>query len=280
MRRYRQTVEQILERLSVIKSSWRDNHADRVIAALDSVPDKGSYALPDVGALLDNDFSSGITAVRLFLDLSKDEFQMALRDALGAGGIGITRYKQDRSAYLAALKALGILRSLRITVNTPVTWRDLLAERLKGGRGSAIKGQARGRYLEDFTERIVAKVFHDVGYEARCRFTGARGTSTEKADFAIPARNDARILIEVKAYGATGSKQTDILGDIARIVEEKRHDTNLLLVTDGITWKARINDLRNLVAMQNRGLIARIYTSKMSEELGSDLAQLRRDHNL
>jgi len=124
VRRYRQTVEQILERLSVIKSSWRDNHADRVIAAL---------------------------------------------------------------------KALGILTSLRITVNTPVTWRDLLAERLKGGRGSAIKGQARGRYLEDFTERIVAKVFHDVGYEARCRFTGARGTSTEKADFAIPARNDARL---------------------------------------------------------------------------------------
>jgi hypothetical protein len=117
-------------------------------------------------------------------------------------------------------------------------------------------------------------------YDARCRFVGAGGTSTEKTDFAIPSKNDPRVLIEVKAYGATGSKQTDILGDIRRIVEEKRHDTHLLLVTDGATWKARVNDLRNLVKMQNKGLIARIYTHKMGSELRKDLRQLRRDHGL
>ena len=84
----------------------------------------------------------------------------------------------------------------------------------------------------------------------------------------------------MKAYGATGSKQTDILGDIRRIVEEKRHDTHLLLVTDGTTWKARVNDLRKLVEMQNKGLIARIYTHNMEEALRHDLRQLRRDHGL
>ena len=134
--------------------------------------------------------------------------------------------------------------------------------------------------MEDFTEGLIKNVFSDTGYDTRCRFVGARGESTEKADFAIPSKEDPGILIEVKAYGATGSKQTDILGDIARIVKEKREDTHLLLVTDGETWKTRQNDLRKLVDMQNQGLIARIYTQKMADELVADLGQLRQDHAL
>ena len=53
---------------------------------------------------------------------------------------------------------------------------------------------------------------------AGCQFIGATGKSSEKADFAIPNAFDAQILIEVKAFNATGSKQTDVLGDILRIV--------------------------------------------------------------
>jgi hypothetical protein len=163
--------------------------------------------------------------------------------------------------------------------STPVTWRDLLIERLKGGRGSAIKGQARGRALEDFAETIVRRVFLEQ-FDPRCRFVGSKGTSTEKADFAIPSRRDAQILIEVKAYGATGSKQTDVLGDIARIVDQKRHDTELLLVTDGTTWRARESDLRKLVAMQNEGRITRIYTRQMAGQLEADLRDLKASKRL
>ncbi|MBL7038870.1 MAG: hypothetical protein ISR77_09590 [Pirellulaceae bacterium] len=96
----------------------------------------------------------------------------------------------------------------------------------------------------------------------------------------MPSKGDPRILIEVKAYGATGSKQTDIIGDVNRIVEEKRNDTDFLLVTDGITWKARLNDLRKLVEMQNLGRIMRIYTKQMAEKLEGDLRQLKNDHSL
>ena len=156
----------------------------------------------------------------------------------------------------------------------------MLVERLKTGRGSAIKAQVRGRFLEDKTEEIVQAVFGIGHYDARCRFVGANGQEDEKADFAIPSRADARILIEVKAYGATGSKQTDILGDMGRIVGKKRHDTTLLFVTDGITWKLRANDLRKLIEMQNEGRIARIYTSKMFPDLRQDLLRLRSEHGL
>jgi hypothetical protein len=279
LKRYRQTVDQILDALSAIQTSWRDEHSDTVIGIIEGIADKPEYLPEDIVAILDRNFAAGLTAIRLILDRSKDEFAAELLDEVGHGGSGVTNYQRDPGRFVSALIALGALESLRQVANAPVTWRSVLIERLKAGRGSAIKGQARGRFLEDFTEEIVRDVFGE-SYDARCRFVGAGGTSTEKADFAIPSKEDARILIEVKAYGATGSKQTDILGDIRRIVEEKRHDTHLLLVTDGTTWRARVNDLRKLVEMQNTGLIARIYTHKMSEDLRHDLKQLRRDHGL
>lgn len=290
MQRIRQTVEELQAALTPVESSWRDDAADRVIERLKSLPAKPTYERSDLAAWLTLDdlsrsekadrFEANLTAVRLFLDLSKDEFMGQLRQQLQPGGCGVTRFTTEPLAFLAALENLGLLARMTRHVNTPLTWDDLLTERLKGGRGSAIKGQRRGRSLEDFVENVVKAVFGSGGYELRCRFSGKTGRSTEKADFAIPDKNDARILIEVKAYGATGSKQTDVLGDISRIVAEKRSDTDFLLVTDGITWRDRLSDLGKLVQMQNRGEIARIYTRAMIEQFQKDLEQLRVDHAL
>lgn len=290
MKRYRQTIDEILEHLSPVETGWRDAHAEAVISLLQKLPQKTAYDRGDLITLLqptgsptDNQsrhqFEAGLTLVRLFLDLSKDEFTAALRDRLGKGH-GVTRAKSDPEGFYGALEDLGLLGSMADQVNRPVVWSDLLVERLKGGRGSAIKGQRRGRNLEDFVEHLVTTVFGEKRYDARCQFVGETGTSTEKADFAIPSKDDPSILIEVKAYGATGSKQTDVLGDISRIVNEKRHDTHFLLVTDGITWRERTSDLGKLVALQNRGQIARIYTQSMAEQLEADLLLLKAECGL
>lgn len=275
MKRYRQTFEEISASLIPIEASWLDAHAEEVIGVLKSLPVKAAYTDADVAALLAGDFETATTAIRLFLDLSKDEYTHQLRELLGAGGIGKKRYLANPPEYLKALNELKLCESLGQVVHQPLHWSDVLVERLKGGRGSAIKGQTRGRGMEDFVEAIVRSIFSEDQVAVRCRFTGAKGQSTEKADFAIPSSTDPTILIEVKAYGATGSKQTDVLGDISRIVEEKRHDTVLLLVTDGITWKQRTNDLRKLIGLQNEGRIQRIYTKSMAEDLRNDLETLR-----
>jgi hypothetical protein len=274
MERRRQTFEEIISSLSRIESAWKDLHAQSVMDLLDQVAEKAVYTTADLRQLLDQDYEAGMTLIRLFLDLSKDELVGSLRDV--EAGL----YRKDPERFLQGLVSLGALEKMREAVGTPVTWRDILVERLKTGRGSAIKAQARGRFLEDKTEEIVQAVYGIGHYDARCRFVGANGQEDEKADFAIPSREDARILIEVKAYGATGSKQTDILGDMGRIVGKKRDDTTLLLVTDGITWKLRTNDLRKLIEMQNKGQIARIYTSKMFSDLRQDLLRLRSEYGL
>lgn len=280
MERYRQTFEEIISKLSPIQSEWRDDLATSVIDLLLGIPDKDSYTTGDLQALLAKDFDAGLTLIRLFLDLSKDELGGVLSEAMKGKGVGIKSLRADPSAFLEGLVSLGALEKMREVVGTPVTWRDILVERLKTGRGSAIKAQRRGKFLEDQTEEIVKEVYGISNYDTRCRFIAANGQSNEKTDFAIPSKGDPRILIEVKAYGATGSKQTDILGDMERIIDRKRHDTALLFVTDGITWKSRSNDLRKLIELQNRGEITRIYTSQMFPELRQDLLRLRSEHGL
>ncbi|MAS95751.1 MAG: hypothetical protein CMO55_21320 [Verrucomicrobiales bacterium] len=281
MRRVSQSVEDLLENLIPVETTWVDDHALAVIEMLKNLPHKEEYTREDVRGLLAFDFPTGTTVIRLFLDLSKDEYTIRLKSLLVPGqGIGIKRFSADPETYLESLEKLGILDGMSSYVNRKTHWSDVLVERLKGGRGSAIKGQQRGRTLEDTVEKVVAEVFGNKNYDSRCRFVGASKLSTEKADFAIPSASDAHILIEVKAYGATGSKQTDVLGDISRIVEEKRDDTIFFLFTDGVSWKERVNDLRKLIALQNRGSIQKIYTTAMMAEFRSDLDSLKKSLGL
>lgn len=284
MKRTRQTFEEIVASLIPIEASWLDAHAEDVVKMMQSLPSKEHYDAGDVMNLLDEDFETAFTVIRLFLDQSKDEFTLSLKESFAKDGFnkgtGVTRYRKDKLSYVEILMELGLTDKMDGAVNRPLIWSDVLVERLKGGRGSAIKGQTRGRGMEDFVEGIVRSVFGDDQVAVRCSFRGAKGLGSAKADFAIPSCNDPTILIESKAYGATGSKQSDVLGDIAKILEEKRHDTVFLLVTDGVTWKERANDLRKLISLQNEGKIQRIYTKSMANQLKSDLQSLKRSHRI
>jgi hypothetical protein len=127
--------------------------------------------------------------------------------------------------------------------------------------------------------RALVKEVFGTTYEPRCTFTGVAG-KTAKCDLAIPARTQPRIIIEVKGYGATGSKMSDIIGDLDAIIEAKRRDAALLFLTDGMTWRARLSDLRRIVQRQNDGNITRIYTTKMRETFLEDLRTLKSEFAL
>lgn len=274
-----QTLEEVLGSLSPLDVDWMDESAAEAVAKITDIPKKDSYGVADIAQLFDGSFDVAILCARLFLAKSKDKMDEDLRRLFGAGGHGVKRYQQDPSAYLAVLDTLGLTKAMATTINYEPVWSDILVERLRSGRGSAIQGQRRGRGLEDFAEALVKEVFGEGGYETRCTFTGADGKAA-KCDIAIPSRARPRVLIESKAYGATGSKMTDIIGDLDAIIDAKRHDTTLLFVTDGTTWEARTSDLRKIVTRQNEGKIARIYTTKMREQFIADLRVLRAEAGL
>lgn len=269
-----QNLETLLASLSPLDVDWMDQVAGDAIAHLTALPRKSTYDSADIEALFSEGFDKGLLCARLFLALSKDLMEAALKSDLGPGGIGRTRFDKDRKRYLDTLERLGLLEAMAGIINYEPVWSDILVERLRSGRGSAISGQKRGRGLEDFVEGLVKEVFGEGGYKTRGTFVGEHG-KTAKFDFAIPDREKPRILIEVKGYGATGSKMTDVIGDLDAIIEAMRRDTKLLFFTDGLTWKARTSDLRKIVERQNQGKIARIYTTGMREQFLQDLSTLK-----
>lgn len=273
-----QNLDDILRTLRPLVVEWQDDTSRRVIAEIEALPVKPSYTASDIRRLLDINFDDGLLICRLFLGLSKDQFSGVLREALKDGGQGILRYRKSPDLFLEALLSLGILEAMAEQTNRIPRWSDILVERLRSGRGSAISGQKRGRGVEDFLEAIVIKIFGDK-YDCRCTFTGPRKT-TAKCDFAIPSKSAPRILIESKGYGATGSKMTDIIGDIEKIIAAKRPDTAFLFFTDGMTWNQRKSDFRKIVEYQNAGDITRIYTKAMIDQFEADLLQLKQEHGL
>ena len=92
MKRYRQTFEEIISKLSAIQAEWKDDLAKSVMEILGSIPEKASYTAGDLREILEQDFEAGLTLVRLFLDLSKDELVAALRESMGGKGIGVKAY--------------------------------------------------------------------------------------------------------------------------------------------------------------------------------------------
>ncbi len=280
MKKIVQKTDELLGDLSTLESAWKDDFAREVISFLDEV-DSNAMANDDnlVVSLLERDFEVASTVFRLFLEKSKDEYTSILKELIPEKGMaGKTGFSKDKTGYSQSLRHLLLRERIVRTISHEYTWKDIIIERLKAGRGSAIKGQVRGRQLENFVESIVGQVF--TKYDPRCSFIGRNGQSSEKADFAIPTKNNPEIVIEVKGYGATGSKQTDVIGDIKRIISEKRHDTVLLLFTDGVTWRERKSDFTKLVDLQNQGFIYRIYTKNMADDLLADLQAIKLEKNI
>jgi hypothetical protein len=273
-----QTLEDIVSNLTRLSVEWKDETAERVCEKLKVFPQRRAYSIQDVRALLEDHVDDGLLICRLFLGLSKDEFESVLRDSLAGAGIGVKSYRSSPDKFGEALIEMGLLEAMAGEANRELHWADVLAERLRSGRGSAIAGQRRGRGMEDLAEGIVRRVFGEQ-FDMRCSFAGPRGAAA-KCDFAIPSKQSPRILIESKGYGATGSKMTDVIGDVEKIIAAKRPDTAFLLFTDGLTWKQRKSDLRKIVEYQNVGGITRIYTYAMVERLEADLRQLKSEYAL
>jgi hypothetical protein len=256
---------------------WYSSLSPREVGERDFFGEKKKYGPADIKRILENNFDDALLIFRLFLGLSKDQFTPMLSSAVGGGSCGIKRFHDHPDDFVRALVALGVPQSMMACINRGPHWSDILEERLRSGRGSAISGMRRGRNLENFVEEIVKRIFKT--YDTRCDFTGISGTKT-KCDFSIPGRELPKIIVESKGYAATGSKMTDVIGDIEKIMRAKRHDTKLLFFTDGLSWNQRQSDLAKIIKFQNEGYIEHIYTLKMADQFEEDLKSLKLEFGL
>ncbi|MDD1722641.1 MAG: hypothetical protein LUQ15_04035 [Methanothrix sp.] len=82
-----------------------------------------------------------------------------------------------------------------------------------------------------------------------------------------PAYDTLTKFVADKGYEATGSKLTDVLGDILKVLGTKDEDAHYFFVTDGIGWYRRLSDLKKIVEYHQRGDIEMIYTTSTLPEL-------------
>ena len=163
--------------------------------------------------------------------------------------------------------------------------RDIVAERYIVGKGSALRGQASGNWLEDKVKESLENIdlregkdFVHVDGRAQVKVGGESYTFEKGPDFVIPDLNNARILIEAKAYvSSTGSKQTDVLGDINKFKQLIQKGVKLFMALDGPMWRRRVSDLREVFKKKNSGIVEGIYQVKTLHKMESHITQILKE---
>ena len=276
------TLESILNSLCELPADGMDETAH---ALLDQVRDSVRALRALRHKPTNEDFEAALARNPMFLDvcrllLGKGQEPAAhiLCDQLG-GKRRTWSYlrslaSQDPALMARVLVGIGLPDVVEEQIHRKWQLEDVLIERYMMSRGRAMAGQKRGRALEDDVEKVLKQI--GVPFESRVTFVGQKGISA-KCDFAVPDRNDAKIVIESKGFEATGSKLTDFLGDVLKIGQAKRYHMYVFVVTDGRGWHNRQSDLKRLVQYQNDGLIDMIYTRCTLSQLATDVKQICRN---
>ncbi len=274
------TFEELIEQIERVPAEWLDDVAQEVIDTISLVVDQIDQSSELTQSMIEGILQQeeyALDVFRLFLDLSQDRLANEINSRGIRGDFGSIRGKSsDRAAEIAtSLVELGLLDTMEAYRIRKWTLEDILIERYKQMRGRAIRGQQRGAAMEEAVQDVLDQIRdeHDLSYDARTNFVNRAGEEA-KADFMIPSREQPSIVIEAKAYEATGSKLTDVLGDILKILQVKDPDTHFIFVTDGIGWYRRLSDLRRIVEYHHRGDINMIYTRQTISELRSHIPEL------
>lgn len=262
------TLNEILSQIERIPSEWLNEVGREVINATPKILEALKKRSIDKNAIekLLHEHKHALDVFRLILGLSQDEMVNELRYFAKIPGLGrgFKSIRNKASQYCSEIantlvENLGLVEVASKELFHNWRYEEVLIERYKYQRGRAIKGQKRGRSLEDDVESTLKRA--GVKYERGKSFISKKGVEA-KADFSIPSHIHPSIVIEVKGYEATGSKLTDVLGDLLKIIKAKDPDTRFYLVTDGIGWFRRLSDLKHIIKLHEEGQIDMIHTRK------------------
>jgi hypothetical protein len=273
------TLEDLLGELAELPADWMDDFAKEVVVQLRiSVGALRGLGRPTSAEDLADQLRESdkfLDVARLFLGQSQESVAHTLCAELSTESMTWPKLrrlgKQDPGRVGEALDAIGLSGIINEALTRRWEVEDVLIDRYRMTRGRAIAGQARGRALEDEVQAVLE--CENIPFERGVTFTGKKG-ETAKSDFAIPSKDHPKIVIECKGYEATGSKLTDFLGDVLKIVQAKDYHMYFFLVTDGRGWHNRVSDLRKIVEHHHSGDVDMVYTMARLADLASAVKQI------
>lgn len=228
-----------------------------------------------------------LDVLRLILDRSEDRFATEIHEFIDKNPHYdkiVDLMTSDKKRKYANRISQGlhsnenIQEKIKVFLNNEVEYFDIVSNRYMQKAGKAIKSKYTGNYLENLIEDILSKydLKRNENYfqDQRATFTdGQTSSETSKGpDFVLPSLENPDVIIEAKGYSSTGSKQSDVAGDmrdkiVSHIPEGYRNDVEVILVTDGGSWRLREPDLKTLVDLSNTGVIDGLYQISTLDQL-------------
>jgi hypothetical protein len=127
--------------------------------------------------------------------------------------------------------------------------------------------------VEDEIEAIAEGL--GLPYTLRTQFRGRSGRLAP-CDLAIPNGESAEIVVAAKGFDSTGSKLTDAVREVERMVDVRLSRQYVMAVVDGIGWKSRAADLRRIHELWVNGEINGLYTLVTLDSFREDLEDAAR----
>lgn len=271
------TLGEILLELDELPSSWMDETARELVDSIDETLESLGMELPTMEDLA-RQFTrqpNFLDVCRLFFGHSQETVAHMICQNLQCKSTGFSNLRKlamkEPERMATVMVELELPELIHNYINKTWTTKDILVERYKMSRGRAIAGQNRGRGLEDEVEKVLRE--KGVPFERGVTFVGKKG-ETAKCDFCIPTKQHPKIVLESKGFEATGSKLTDFLGDVLKIVRAKESQMYFFVVTDGRGWHNRQSDLKRLVDYHEDGDVEMIYTRARLHELAEHVKHI------
>ena len=186
------SLDELLEQIEPIKVDWINGIAEEVIETIPRVIrrlNKSDIDQSTIESLLVEE-TYALDVFRLFLDISQDIMLNILKPHGIKGDFRTVRGNCPRLSKEISVVLIKTGLTDAIADHMVREWKieDILFERYKQMRGSAMRGQHRGSALENAVEVILKEIEEETGitYTSNMNFLNHSGR-TAKADFMIPS---------------------------------------------------------------------------------------------
>lgn len=201
--------------------------------------------------------------------LGQEQLKNQLRRLVGTSG-WVTLARNNPDLLIEVLDTeFNLVQQIKKDLTKQWSFEDVLLERHLWSRKSGVQSVGRGRKVENEVEEVVKKL--GLSYSMRTQFEG-RGGEPAPCDLAIPSgTSDALIVVAMKGFNSTGSKLSDAVKEIEKMVRVKYSKQYVFVIVDGIGWLSRQADLKRIYELWQKREIDGLYSLQHLAQFSQDL---------
>lgn len=252
---------------------FTQTHADRIRKSLQYLRELNARpTTSDIQAVL-RDFPNFVDVCPILLGKEEERLAQTVCDELGEKLITWSRLQglatENPARVAQALATIGLPEAMAEHFHPRMELEDVLTERYKTTCEDRIGSEEDVELLLGEVQQILRD--HEIPFQRMVTFIG-RDARTADCDFAVPSKQHPKIVIDVKPFEVLRWKLPEYFEEALGTAAAKVG--YFFLLTDGMGWHNRKNDLQKFVKLQNYGVIDMIYTRARLAQLAHDVKHI------